>query len=176
MPPSLCTLCHDKINDFYEYRLMCNATDIQTRILLGLPPQIQPEQIKAKEEEILPIVERAPPPSKSKPSTSAAAKRVTFTANEPLLIDDSDSTTPPPVPMTKRAKMLMMEAERNSIKRLREDEIKEEVVPEPPKKIKKGDKICKLCFEEFQMQNDLDGHMFIKHVPNIPKYGCKCCC
>lgn len=37
MPHDVCPLCCDKINDFYEYREMCAATNIQTRILLGLP-------------------------------------------------------------------------------------------------------------------------------------------
>lgn len=37
MPQSVCQLCCDKINDFYEYRAMCAATNIQTRKLLGLP-------------------------------------------------------------------------------------------------------------------------------------------
>lgn len=37
MPQSVCQLCCDKINDFYEYREMCAATNIQTRKLLGLP-------------------------------------------------------------------------------------------------------------------------------------------
>lgn len=33
-----CNICSDKICDFYEFRLMCTSTDIQTRKLLGLPP------------------------------------------------------------------------------------------------------------------------------------------
>lgn len=37
MPQSICQLCCDKINDFYEYREMCAATNTQTRKLLGLP-------------------------------------------------------------------------------------------------------------------------------------------
>lgn len=36
MPQSVCGLCVDKINDFYEFRDMCYATDVQTRKLLGL--------------------------------------------------------------------------------------------------------------------------------------------
>lgn len=37
MPQRICTLCVDKINDFYEFREMCQATNIQTRKLLNLP-------------------------------------------------------------------------------------------------------------------------------------------
>ncbi|EJY58033.1 AAEL017433-PA [Aedes aegypti] len=36
MPQNICALCVDKINDFYEYRLMCAATNLQTRSILNL--------------------------------------------------------------------------------------------------------------------------------------------
>jgi hypothetical protein len=203
MPPSLCSLCNDKINDFYEYRLMCNATDIQTRILLGLPPQMKPEEMLKLDEEILPSFEREP----DKPSASRKGKRFSIPEYEPpplpppvdislgyrkgkrFSFPDPPATsrtpTPPPVrELSKRDKLRQLEAERN-MKRPREEDIKEEVLPPtppviPPKKFKKGTtgplldyKICTLCSEEFQLQNDLDGHMIIKHVPNIPKHGCK---
>lgn len=37
MPQRICALCIDKINDFYEFREMCQATNVQTRKLLNLP-------------------------------------------------------------------------------------------------------------------------------------------
>lgn len=37
MPQTMCQLCHDKVNDFYEYRQMCVATNEQTRKFLQLP-------------------------------------------------------------------------------------------------------------------------------------------
>lgn len=37
MPQLLCSQCADRINDIYEYRRMCTATQRQTRRLLGLP-------------------------------------------------------------------------------------------------------------------------------------------
>lgn len=37
MPQRICALCVDKINDFYEFREMCEATNIQTRKFLNLP-------------------------------------------------------------------------------------------------------------------------------------------
>lgn len=37
MPQRICALCVDKINDFYEFREMCQATNVQTRKLLNLP-------------------------------------------------------------------------------------------------------------------------------------------
>lgn len=45
MPQKLCSVCVDKINDFYEYRQMCKQTDAQTRSLLGLPPEIKEEEL-----------------------------------------------------------------------------------------------------------------------------------
>lgn len=41
MPQMACSLCADKINDFYEYKEMCKATNLQTRNLLGLPLEIK---------------------------------------------------------------------------------------------------------------------------------------
>lgn len=38
MPPLICELCVDKINDFYEFLNMCRQTNIRTRLRLGLPP------------------------------------------------------------------------------------------------------------------------------------------
>lgn len=37
MPQNVCLLCVDRVNDIYEYRLMCEATQVQTRKLLGMP-------------------------------------------------------------------------------------------------------------------------------------------
>lgn len=47
MPQTVCSLCADKINDFFEYREMCSATNIQTRRLLGLPDE-NPKSVTGK--------------------------------------------------------------------------------------------------------------------------------
>ncbi|CAG4952714.1 unnamed protein product [Parnassius apollo] len=39
MPPLICELCVDKVNDFYEFFEMCRQTNKRTRQRLGLPPQ-----------------------------------------------------------------------------------------------------------------------------------------
>ncbi|XP_049884085.1 uncharacterized protein LOC126379392 isoform X2 [Pectinophora gossypiella] len=39
MPPLICELCVDKVNDFYEFIQMCKENIARTRIRLGLPPQ-----------------------------------------------------------------------------------------------------------------------------------------
>ncbi|XP_028038322.1 uncharacterized protein LOC114249054 [Bombyx mandarina] len=40
MPPLICELCVDKVNDFYEFLDMCRRTNIRTRQRLGLPVNI----------------------------------------------------------------------------------------------------------------------------------------
>lgn len=42
MPQQICSLCCDKINDFYEFREMCAVTNEQTRKLLRLPEPQKP--------------------------------------------------------------------------------------------------------------------------------------
>lgn len=67
MPQTMCTLCVDKVNDFYEFREMCYATYEQTRKLLGLKnvvkkPVVEPKpKLEVKEE--IPVV---PPPASNK--------------------------------------------------------------------------------------------------------------
>ena len=51
MPQNICSLCADKINDFYEYREMCTATNKQTRRLLGLPEVVPPTTKRKKKNE-----------------------------------------------------------------------------------------------------------------------------
>ncbi|KAM7362583.1 uncharacterized protein ACRADG_013201 [Cochliomyia hominivorax] len=59
MPQTMCCLCVDKINDFYEFREMCYATNAQTRKLLGLKNVKKPvvdikPKVEVKEESIVP--------------------------------------------------------------------------------------------------------------------------
>lgn len=59
MPQTMCCLCVDKINDFYEFREMCYATNAQTRKLLGLKDVKKPvvdikPKVEIKEETIVP--------------------------------------------------------------------------------------------------------------------------
>lgn len=58
MPQSICAICYDKINDFYEFRLMSLNTEKQTREALGLPLQPLPQKpnIPKQLEERKPVV------------------------------------------------------------------------------------------------------------------------
>ncbi|XP_052748317.1 protein PFC0760c-like [Galleria mellonella] len=48
MPPLICELCVDKVNDFYDFMEMCKQTNKRTRLRLGLPVQV-PAKNKAVE-------------------------------------------------------------------------------------------------------------------------------
>ena len=48
MPPLICELCVDKVNDFYEFLEMCRQTNKRTRLRLGLPPQSMPRGAVSK--------------------------------------------------------------------------------------------------------------------------------
>lgn len=86
MPQRACSLCVDKINDFYEFREMCVFTNNQTRKLLNLPEPTKPaaaQMIQLDVESILGIdgsdVKNEPGPSKSKKSKKTAAAPPTTT-------------------------------------------------------------------------------------------------
>lgn len=51
MPQRICAMCVDKISDFYEFREMCQATNIQTRKLLNIPEPKAPKKVAIKSEE-----------------------------------------------------------------------------------------------------------------------------
>lgn len=51
MPQRICALCVDKVNDFYEFREMCQATNVQTRKLLNIPEPKPPKKITIKKED-----------------------------------------------------------------------------------------------------------------------------
>uniref|UniRef100_T1GGY9 ZAD domain-containing protein n=1 Tax=Megaselia scalaris TaxID=36166 RepID=T1GGY9_MEGSC len=63
MPQNCCTLCSDKIDDFFEFREMCYATNAQTRKLLGLR-ELKPKP-ETKSEIIVPVKADTPPPPPS---------------------------------------------------------------------------------------------------------------
>uniref|UniRef100_A0A1B0D5M4 Uncharacterized protein n=1 Tax=Phlebotomus papatasi TaxID=29031 RepID=A0A1B0D5M4_PHLPP len=75
MPQKICSLCCDKINDFYEFREMCTATQVQTRDLLGLPRE-------------MPKPKSQPPPP-SAPNPAPNVKTPSQTILEPPIITES---------------------------------------------------------------------------------------
>ncbi|XP_055324625.1 uncharacterized protein LOC129579070 [Sitodiplosis mosellana] len=129
MPQKICALCVDKINDFYEFREMCQATNVQTRKLLSLPDPTKvkpPKKVTIKTdydenvESIFGIVGAENKPKvepvqksakKSKKTTAAAATATTTAANDNRFKG-----------MTKREIEITLELER--IKKEEEDEKK----------------------------------------------------
>lgn len=85
MPQTMCSLCVDKINDFYEFREMCYATNAQTRKLLGLKnikkpvPDVKPK-VEIKEEE--PIIPK--PTGKGLKTISTTPAKGLITPKGPL--------------------------------------------------------------------------------------------
>ncbi|XP_045783282.1 eukaryotic translation initiation factor 5B-like isoform X2 [Maniola jurtina] len=125
MPPLICELCVDKVNDFYEFLEMCRQTNKQTRLRLGLPPQTLPRGAPDAGDCILGVTEpifidnedsNDEPISRSKPKVVKTVK-----GKEP---DSRDSRTKD----MKKEK----EVERKSFKDRHEPRALRRRVPSPP--------------------------------------------
>lgn len=131
MPQRVCTLCVDKINDFYEFREMCYATNDQTRKLLNLPDPAKvkpPKKVTIKEEEsiesIFGIVDAdiKPKTNKSQKSTKKSKKNqissTVTSANESRFRG-----------MTKREIEITLELERIKMEEEEEQSLLTEITP-----------------------------------------------
>ncbi|XP_065073082.1 titin [Ochlerotatus camptorhynchus] len=252
MPQNICSLCVDKINDFYEYRLMCAATNLQTRTILNLNlveptrkllnfgelPKLEPSVKEEEKKDVKKVVEVATS-SSSSISPSAGGKKGKKKRGPPspspspgpttrikAAVDVKDEPVPavPVKALTKkeRLKQLQQQKEKEEKKQKEKDEKKKkeddkrdrkedkhkkekveekpvEVVEQkhtrskrkepspskevvdkveptvpPPKKIK-FEHPCSYCSDEFKTQTELDGHLGVKHLPMIRKFGCGSC-
>lgn len=126
MPQRMCALCVDKINDFYEFREMCQATNIQTRKLLNIPDPAKikaPKKVTVKAEEdvvesILGISGTETKP-KAEPVTKSGKKSKKATASTSSAATTSNENRFRG--MTKREIEITLELER--IKKEEEDEM-----------------------------------------------------
>ncbi|KFB50372.1 AGAP005269-PA-like protein [Anopheles sinensis] len=100
MPQQICTLCIDKVNDFYEYRSMCAATNIQTRTFLNLPI-IEPKSVVVKPTEV-PATGVSEPPVTSSDSKANVKRGAKTRARKND--DDADTKEFLGVPTEKRIK------------------------------------------------------------------------
>lgn len=97
MPQTMCSLCVDKVNDFYEFREMCYATYAQTRKLLGLKdvvkkPVVEPKpKIEVKEEP--PVVPAVP----AVPNKLLNRKRKADVIETPVPPPKKETVAPPAV-------------------------------------------------------------------------------
>ncbi|XP_058449111.1 uncharacterized protein LOC131429076 [Malaya genurostris] len=269
MPQNICSLCVDKINDFFEYRLMCAATNLQTRTILNLPlvdptrkllpligdsskPEVKDFKTDVKKVEAASTSGVSSTSSNKKgkkrrasPSPSPSPAPTTRVKAAVDIVKDEPVPTTPVKALTKKERLKQLQQqqkqkEENKIKddkkKLKEDERKkikdedkrkikdedkkkikdedrkkvkdeekkkkEDAVESssdlkqtrskrkeltPPKEIKdaelsvpapkkiKFEHPCSYCSDEFKTQAELDGHLCIKHIPVIRKFGCGSC-
>ncbi|XP_017083205.2 uncharacterized protein LOC108116029 [Drosophila eugracilis] len=171
MPQTMCSQCVDKINDFYEFREMCYATNKQTRNLLGLK-QIEPTRII----DLKPIVK------KESQLSGAAAKRGRKRKGDDAWSRSNLSVKPQvkKEPFGWHKKQKLQPSQTPPIVPKTEPEIKEEP-SEPESSIKQQSKkggrksICSVCGEKFISKELADEHKSLVHVPSIPRYTCNAC-
>lgn len=131
MPQQICPMCIDKINDFYEFREMCQATNVQTRKLLNLPDTTKikaPKKvtIKTDEDAVESILGISGTDTKAKvePASKASKKSKKATASTSTTTKTNENRFRG---MTKREIEITLELER--IKKEEEDE-KMAIIPE----------------------------------------------
>ncbi|KAI8044746.1 FK506-binding protein 5 [Drosophila gunungcola] len=172
MPQTMCSQCVEKINDFYEFREMCYATNKQTRNLLGLK-QIEPTKLI----DLKPIVKE------ELQHSGAAGKRGRKRKGEDTSWPRCNLNVKPQVkkePFVWHKKQRMQPPQAQAtIQPKTEPEIKEEPA-EPETNLrfpKKGGRksICSVCGEKFLSKELADEHKTLVHVPSIPRYMCNAC-
>uniref|UniRef100_A0A182SC10 Uncharacterized protein n=1 Tax=Anopheles maculatus TaxID=74869 RepID=A0A182SC10_9DIPT len=150
MPQSICSLCVDKVNDFYEYRLMCASTNIQTRTFLNLP-LVQPciSLMKAEPEPALPAdpqddksLATISTQQKHGPKTRNRKKQLGGTEEPENSAEDTDFKSFPDAPSEKRTRY---------------------------------EHSCQYCTEKYDQPTDLERHLIVKHTPLVHKFGCGSC-
>lgn len=172
MPQTMCSQCVDKINDFYEFREMCYATNKQTRNLLGLK-QIEP----AKLMDFKPIVKE------ESQISAAAGKRGRKRKGDDTTWPRSNLMAKTQVkkePFVWHKKQKLQPPQSAPIQPKTEPEIKEEPAESesslkgPWKKVGRKS-ICSVCGEKFFSKELADEHKSLVHVPSIPRYMCNAC-
>ncbi|XP_026851127.1 probable serine/threonine-protein kinase kinX isoform X1 [Drosophila persimilis] len=167
MPQTMCSLCVDKINDFYEFREMCYATNKQTRNLLGLQ-QMEPLKLLGSQ----PVV-------KAEPQTTVKRGRKRKTDESFLKAKISEVPEVKKEPMTWRKKQRLQQTQQQLLETKTEPEIKNEPMDTesrirlPGKKGRKA--ICSVCGEKFASKDLAEEHKSAVHVPSIPRYICNAC-
>lgn len=152
MPQSVCAICYDKINDFYEFRLMVLNTENQTREALGLRPHV-PLELSAPQPP--PVIQ----PRKVQDPKKAVVRLVDlkYSIEDKILIKKA---------FERLSKMTFVKEER--------DPSPAPIIAPPPAKKSRKDCKCKICNQDFAFATDLQDHQNI-HVPSIAKYGCGSC-
>ncbi|XP_075148091.1 uncharacterized protein LOC142222046 [Haematobia irritans] len=104
MPQTMCSLCVDKINDFYEFREMCYATNAQTRKLLGLKNVVKKPVVEPKPKtEIKEEVPAVPPAVPNK--LLNRKRKADVVAEETPAVAPKKETIAPPVMSNKKLRL-----------------------------------------------------------------------
>uniref|UniRef100_B3P5P9 GG11616 n=1 Tax=Drosophila erecta TaxID=7220 RepID=B3P5P9_DROER len=171
MPQTMCSQCVDKINDFYEFREMCYATNKQTRNLLGLK-QIEPAR----------LIDLKPVVKEERQVSGAVGKRGRKRKGDESWPKNNLNVKPQvkKEPLVWHKKQKLQPSQITSLVSKREPQIKDEPAdPEsslkgPPKKGGRKS-ICSVCGEKFLSKELADDHKSLVHVPSIPRYMCNAC-
>ncbi|XP_001656653.3 titin [Aedes aegypti] len=165
MPQNICALCVDKINDFYEYRLMCAATNLQTRSILNLN-LVEPSRKllnfgevskveDVKKEDVKKVVEVATSSSntiiptggkkgkkkRGPPSPSPSPAPPTTRIKAPVDVKDEPVPAIPVKALTKKERMKQLQLQKEKDEKKKKDDEKKK--KEDEKKDKKDDKLKK---------------------------------
>ncbi|XP_050093567.1 streptococcal hemagglutinin [Anopheles aquasalis] len=152
MPQLICQLCLEKVNDFYEYRSMCAATNVQTRTLLNLH-MVHPVVKKVKielppvQEEIVPEIPELEEMEDVEEVVESRSALATKTTNPR---DD-----------------------RSSMDYNGESEDLEKIIPKKRIKFQHG---CEYCKDVFTESLGLLEHLKRRHTPRVYRYACYTCC
>ncbi|XP_014092025.3 uncharacterized protein [Bactrocera oleae] len=181
MPQSVCGLCVDKINDFYEFRDMCYATDVQTRKLLGLKGGAQKKTVNADVKPSIDIKEEAGVKRGRKRKSDEIIARIETTEIKretgPIVLANKKQRLNDPPPDTKKKGKFGKTVDKCLKPK---EEIKEEPMDmEKPTTTNthntKFRQVCNICDQGFISKVKLDQHIAAVHMPNIPRYICTAC-
>ncbi|XP_060646136.1 nucleolar protein dao-5 [Drosophila nasuta] len=165
MPQTMCSLCVDKINDFFEFREMCHATNKQTRKLLGLK-QADPQTLM----DVKPIFKSEPLPTGNK----RGRKRKTDDNAKPTNSSELslDAVKHEPVAWRKKQRL-----QQQQLLPASKTEIKEEPTDADGSLLgkKRRKASCSVCSERFASKEEAEEHRAAAHVPSIARYSCYAC-
>ncbi|ETN59063.1 hypothetical protein AND_009346 [Anopheles darlingi] len=151
MPQQICQLCLEKVNDFYEYRLMCAATNVQTRSLLNLHmvhPVVKRVKLELppRQEEIVPKLDETEDLEEEEEVAELRSTRATKAKprDEPSALDFNE-------------------------------ECKDEDEAVQQKRLK-FEHACEYCKDVFTESLGLQKHLVRRHTPRVYPSACYTCC
>ncbi|KAH8381554.1 hypothetical protein KR093_008043 [Drosophila rubida] len=168
MPQTMCSLCVDKINDFFEFREMCHATNKQTRKLLGLK-QAEPQKLI----DVKPIF-KSEPLSTAPTGNKRGRKRKTEDNAKPTSTELAlDAVKHEPIAWRKKQRLQQQQLLTASKTEIKEEPTDAEKLGLCGKKRRKAS--CSVCGERFASKEEAEEHRSTLHVPSVARYACHAC-